>query len=81
MTIRTPIQPFAGNVTCVVASLSIAFALASCSGGPDDADRVFGTQEQRGNEQQQLNNISVQDDDMNADAGITNDGQMEPLNP
>jgi hypothetical protein len=42
---------------------------------------VFGTDEERAQEQEQLNAISEQDDANNADASITNDAQMEPLNP
>jgi hypothetical protein len=61
--------------------LLMTATLIACDSAPDSADRVFGTQDERAREQEQLNAISEQDDANNADAGITNDAQMEPLNP
>ena len=61
--------------------LVAALSLVACDSDPNSVDRVFGTDEDRAQEQEQLNAISEQDDANNADAGITNDAQMEPLNP
>lgn len=62
-------------------SLLVATLLVACDSDPDAVDRTFGTQDDRAREQEQLNAISEQDDANNADASITNDAQMEPLNP
>ncbi len=64
-----------------LSSLLVAALLVACDSDPDAADRTFGTQDDRAREQEQLNAISEQDDANNADASITNDAQMEPLNP
>lgn len=61
--------------------LMVAVALVACDSNQDSADRVFGTEDDRAREQERLNAISEQDDANNADASITNDAQMEPLNP
>jgi hypothetical protein len=65
-------------LACLVVA---ALSLVACDSDPNSVDRVFGTDEERAQEQEQLNAISEQDDANNADAGITNDAQMEPLNP
>lgn len=64
-----------------LSSLLVAALLVACDSDPDAVDRTFGTQDDRAREQEQLNAISEQDDANNADASITNDAQMEPLNP
>lgn len=64
-----------------LSSLLVAALLVACDSDPDAVDRTFGTQDERAREQEQLNAISEQDDANNADASITNDAQMEPLNP
>jgi hypothetical protein len=65
-------------IACVLLASAM---LIACDSDQDSADRVFGTDAERAAEQERLNAISEQDDDMNADAGITNDAQMQPLNP
>ncbi len=65
----------------IASLLLVAASLIACDGDQDSNDRVFGTQDERAAEQERLNSISEQDDDNNADAGITNDDQMQPLNP
>lgn len=65
-------------LACLVVAV---LSLVACDSDPDSVDRVFGTDEERAREQEQLNAISEQDDANNADASITNDAQMEPLNP
>ena len=64
-----------------LSSLLVAALLVACDSDPDAVDRTFGTKDDRAREQEQLNAISEQDDANNADASITNDAQMEPLNP
>ncbi|MBM4052312.1 MAG: hypothetical protein FJ270_06185 [Planctomycetes bacterium] len=59
----------------------VAATLMACDSDPDSVNRVFGTEDERAREQEQLNAISEQDDANNADAGITNDAEMQPLNP
>lgn len=69
------------NPAClVVTAIGLACA-GGCDSDPAATDAVFGTPAERAGEQEQLNSISEQDDDMNADAGITNDAQMQPLTP
>ncbi len=65
----------------IASLLLVAAALVACDSDPDSVDRAVGTEDERAREQEQLNAISEQDDANNADAGITNDAQMEPLNP
>jgi|Laugresu1bdmlbsd_1035121.scaffolds.fasta_scaffold126210_2 hypothetical protein len=65
----------------IASLLLVAAALIACESDPDSVDGVVGTEDERAREQEQLNAISEQDDANNADAGITNDAQMEPLNP
>ena len=65
----------------IASLLLVAAALIACDSDPETVDRVVGTEDERAREQEQLNAISEQDDANNADAGITNDAQMEPLNP
>lgn|GEM_PF-1463181 len=65
-----------------IASLFIiAVTTIACESGPGPADSILGSEDDRAREQEQLNAISEQDDANNADASITNDAQMEPLNP
>jgi len=58
-----------------------AIALLACDSGPDPVQEGSAVEDARAREQEQLNAISEQDDANNADAGITNDAQMEPLDP
>lgn len=59
----------------------VAATLMACDSDPDSVNRVFGTEDERAREQEQLNAVSEQDDANNADAGITNDAELQPLNP
>ena len=52
-------------LACLVVA---ALSLVACDSDPNSVDRVFGTDEERAQEQEQLNAISEQDDANNADA-------------
>jgi hypothetical protein len=65
----------------LIALLIVGCLLNACESDQGTPDGVLGSETARDREQEQLNAISEQDDAMNADAGITNDAQTQPLDP